>query len=154
MKRAARYARLAVFFVLLFSSHLIIGGNRRMIKEFKEFIARGNVIDMSVGVVVGGAFTAIVNAIVSGFITPLVGLVIKLLTGSKNAKFTGLNIDVLGVQLNFGNIVSAVITFFITAAVVFLLVKAINAIRLKSTETEEKEELTLTEETLQDIQAT
>lgn len=125
-----------------------------MIKEFKEFIARGNVVDMSVGVVVGGAFTAIVNAIVSGFITPLVGLVIKLLTGSKNAKFTGLNVDVLGVQLNFGNIVSAVITFFITAAVVFLLVKAINSVRIANVEDEEEEELTLTETTLQEIQTT
>lgn len=57
-------------------------GELGMIKEFKEFIARGNVVDMSVGVVVGGAFTAIVNAIVSGFITPLVGLVIEFLTGS------------------------------------------------------------------------
>lgn len=132
----------------------MVKGGKNLIKEFKEFIARGNVVDMSVGVVVGGAFTAIVNAIVSGFITPLVGLVIKLLTGSKNAQFTGLNIDVLGVQLNFGNIVSAVITFFITAAVVFLLVKAINAVRIKTDEEQEEEELTLTEETLQEIQST
>lgn len=127
-----------------------------MIKEFKEFIMRGNVVDMAVGVVVGGAFTAIVNSIVSGFITPLVGLVIKLLTGSTNAKFTGLNIEVLGVQLNFGNILSAVITFFITALVVFLLVKAINKARelTSGPEEEEVEALTLTEETLKQIKET
>lgn len=127
-----------------------------MLKEFKEFIMRGNVVDMAVGVVVGGAFTAIVNSIVAGFITPLVGLVIKLLTGSTNAKFTGLNIEVLGVQLNFGNILSAVITFLITALVVFLLVKAINKARELTTgpQEEEVEELTLTEETLQQIKET
>ena len=126
-----------------------------MLKEFKEFIMRGNVVDMAVGVVVGGAFTAIVNSIVAGFITPLVGLVIKLLTGSTNAKFTGLNIEVLGVQLNFGNVLSAVITFLITALVVFLLVKAINKAReLTTGPQEEVEELTLTEETLQQIKET
>lgn len=127
-----------------------------MIKEFKEFIMRGNVVDMAVGVVVGGAFTAIVNSIVSGFITPLVGLVIKLMTGSTNAKFTGLNLEVLGVQLNFGNILSAIITFLITALVVFLIVKAINKARQLggNIEDEEVEELTLTEETLKQIQAT
>ena len=127
-----------------------------MIKEFKEFIMHGNVVDMAVGVVVGGAFTTIVNSIVAGFITPIVGLVIKLLTGSTNAKFTGLNMEVLGVQLNFGNILSAVITFLITAMVVFLMVKAINKARElgKSEEDEKVEALTLTEETLKQIKET
>lgn len=131
---------------------------KNMIKDFKEFLMQGNVIDMAIGVVVGGAFTSIVNNIVSGFITPLVGLAIKFLTGSKNAEFSGLNLHILGVQLNFGNILSAVITFLITALVVFFILKTItkakNLLPIEIEDKEEEVELTLTESTLKDIQET
>ncbi len=125
-----------------------------MIKEFKEFILRGNVIDLAVGVVIGSAFTAIVNSIVTGFVTPLVTLVIKLITGSKNAEFKELNLTVNGITLSFGSIISAIITFLITALVVFLIVKAVNraqTFRKKPEEAAETESQPTTEEYLKEI---
>ncbi|WEG73423.1 large conductance mechanosensitive channel protein MscL [Vagococcus intermedius] len=102
-----------------------------MIKEFKEFIMQGNVLDLAVGVVIGGAFTAIVKSIVDGLITPLVGLVIRLITGSKNGtkEMEGMELVIKGIKFNYGLVISAIITFLITAIVVFLIVKAINKAR-------------------------
>ncbi len=97
-----------------------------MIKEFREFIMRGNVIDLAVGVVIGGAFTSIVTSIVNGVITPLVAIIIKLVTGNKDGKISGLQVAVFGETLDFGTIISAIITFLITAFVVFMIVKAFN----------------------------
>ncbi|MGO2083485.1 large conductance mechanosensitive channel protein MscL [Vagococcus sp.] len=99
-----------------------------MIKEFKEFITRGNVIDLAVGVIIGGAFTTIVNALVSGIITPLIGVVIKLITGHKNldSATQGMVFKINGVKFDYGMLISAIITFLITAFVLFLIVKAIN----------------------------
>lgn len=94
-----------------------------MLKEFKEFIMRGNVMDMAVGVVVGGAFTAIVTAIVGNLITPLIGLVISAF-GVKNVD--KLEAQINGVTFGYGAVISAIITFLITALVVFLIVKAMN----------------------------
>ena len=98
----------------------------RFFGEFKEFIARGNVLDMAVGVVVGSAFTAIVNALVDNILMPLVGAVIA-----------GINFQDLGFHIPWGNhpyinigaFLSAVITFLITAFCVFLIVKAFNTMR-------------------------
>lgn len=100
-----------------------------MIKEFKEFIMRGNVLDLAVGVVIGGAFTAIVNSIVTGLITPIVALVIKLITKSKDGKIEGLSVKFNGVTFDFDLVISAIITFLITAFVVFMIVKVVNKAR-------------------------
>ena len=92
----------------------------KMLDEFKEFINRGNVMDMAVGVIVGGAFTAIVTALTSNIINPLITLI------------TGGGIDtagalvVPGTSIDFGTFISAVINFLIVAFIVFLLVKAVN----------------------------
>lgn len=93
------------------------------IKEFKGFIARGNVMDMAVGVIIGGAFTAIVTSLVNDLLMPLISLI----TGGFD--FTGLCI-VLGegegaATLNYGAFITAVINFLIIAFVVFLMVKGI-----------------------------
>ncbi|SJZ61773.1 large conductance mechanosensitive channel [Pilibacter termitis] len=112
-----------------------------MIKEFKEFIMRGNVVDLAIGVVIGGAFTAIVKSIVDGLITPLVALVIKAFTGSKDTNFTGLNVKINGIDFNFGSVVSAILTFLITGIVLFFIVKSIN--KLKALSSKEEEEATL-----------
>ena len=98
----------------------------RFLGEFKEFISKGNVLDMAVGVVVGSAFTAIVNALVDNVLMPLVGAVIA-----------GINFQDLGFHIPWGNhpyinigaFLSAVITFLITAFCVFLIVKAVNTMR-------------------------
>lgn len=106
-------------------------------KEFKEFISKGNVIDLAVGVIIGGAFTAIVTNLVTNVVTPA----ISLLTGK--VSFTDLFIALDGgeyatlaaaqeagaVTINYGLFIQAVIDFIITAFVIFLLVKGINRIR-------------------------
>lgn len=126
-----------------------------MIKEFKEFIMRGNVLDLAVGVVIGGAFTAIVNSIVTGLITPIVSLIIKLITGSKDGKIEGLSVKFNGVTFDFNLVISAIITFLITAFVVFMLVKAVNKARdsiIKPVKEEEAEdEFEQTEKLLTEI---
>ncbi len=106
-------------------------------KEFKEFISRGNVIDLAVGVIIGGAFSGIVNNLVTNIVTPA----ISLLTGK--VSFTDLFIALDGGEyvtlaaaqeagaatINYGLFIQAVIDFLLTAFVIFLLVKGINKLR-------------------------
>lgn len=101
------------------------------IGEFKEFIARGNVLDMAVGVVVGSAFTAIVTSIVENLLTPAITAVIGLMTG--NADLSALSFGPDGMFM-IGNVISAVITFLITAFVVFWIVKIVNQLMPKKEE--------------------
>lgn len=93
---------------------------KKLIKEFKEFISRGNVIDMAVGVIIGGSFTAIVNSLVNDMLTPVLGLI----TGGQD--FSGLMIKIGDTEFKYGSFISAVINFLLIAAVLFVLVKAIN----------------------------
>lgn len=87
-------------------------------KGFRDFITRGNMIDLAVAVVIGTAFTAIVTAIVKDFITPLIGAI----WGTHS--FEGLNFKVHGSTFNIGDLVNAIISFLIIAAVVYFLVVA------------------------------
>ena len=93
---------------------------KKFFEEFKTFISRGNVIDMAVGIIIGGAFTSIVSSLVEDIINPLIGL------------FGGMNFDrykvtLLGeATLNYGEFLTAVMNFVIMAFVVFLLVRTIN----------------------------
>ena len=98
-----------------------------MINEFKDFIAKGNVMDMAVGIIIGAAFTAIVTSLVNDLITPI----ISLFTG-------GIDFSGLGVRLSegdeaavfaYGNFIMALINFLIIAWVVFLLVKMVNRVK-------------------------
>ena len=104
-------------------------GIRGIAKEFRDFIARGNVIDMAVGVVVGGAFTAIVNALVGNIITPVLGLIVG------GMDFSGLKLVLRQatdtteeVAILYGAFIQQVISFIIIAACVFALVKALGAL--------------------------
>lgn len=100
-----------------------------MLKEFKEFTMRGNVLDLAVGVIIGGAFTAIVTALTTNLITPLIGLVVSLVfPGSTNVDDVAKNLSfsINGVVFNYGLIISAIITFLITAFVLFMIIKAVN----------------------------
>lgn len=103
-----------------------------MIKEFKAFIMRGNVVDLAVGVVIGSAFTAIITKIVEGLITPLISLLCVLLFNQKNADdaLSSLVFTVRGVSFEIGTVLSAIITFLLTAFVLFLIVKGANKLRL------------------------
>ena len=97
---------------------------KAFLNEFKEFINRGNVMDMAVGVIVGAAFTAIVTSLTDDIINPL----IKLLTGDATSGIAGLTIPVAGTEngIDIGAFLSAVINFLIVAFCVFLMVKAFN----------------------------
>lgn len=106
-----------------------------MVKEFKDFIARGNVIDMAVGIIVGAAFTAIVKSLVDDLINPLIGIFIG------KIDLSNLVLEVGNATFKYGSFINAVINFLIIAFVVFLLVKGINKFRsAKEEETEETPE--------------
>ena len=107
---------------------------KAFIREFKEFIARGNVMTMAVGIIIGSAFTAIVTSLNQDIITPLLGLVL----GQIN--FAGLSFTVGNATVTYGNFIQAVITFLITALVLFLMVKAFNKLTKKRTAKEEEKE--------------
>lgn len=112
-----------------------------MFKEFREFIARGNAIDLAVGVVIGAAFGAIVKSLVDGLIMPLVGLLagsvdftnlfIVLGQGKTAGPYTTLAAaQAAGASvLAYGLVINAIVSFLIIATVIFLVVKAVNVIR-------------------------
>lgn len=109
-----------------------------MIKEFKDFIARGNVIDMAVGIIVGAAFTSIVKSLVDNLINPLIGIFLGKIDLSNLVWTIG------DAQFKYGSFLNAVINFLIISFVVFLMVKAINKFRKK--EDDKKEEVKPSEE--------
>ena len=90
------------------------------VKEFKEFAVKGNVMDMAVGVIIGGAFGKIVSSVVDDLLMPLVGM----LTGGVD--FTALSVKVGGATLTYGNLIQNVIDLLIVAFCIFLMVKGIN----------------------------
>lgn len=102
---------------------------KKFMEEFKQFIARGNVMDMAVGVIIGGAFTAITNSLINDIIMPLLGI----FTGS--ISFAALSFTVNGAVIAYGNFIQAVFNFLIMAFVVFCLIKAINRFHRKKEET-------------------
>ena len=92
-----------------------------MFKEFRQFIMRGNVVDLAVGVVMGAAFGAIVSSLVSQILMPLLGML------THGIDFNMLSINLNGVQLHYGLFVNAVVNFLIvSAAIFFLVVKPVN----------------------------
>ena len=109
-----------------------------MIKEFKEFIMRGNVVDLAVGVIVGAAFQKIVSSLVDNILMPIVGMLIG------GVDFTTLSITVGTAEIKYGLFIQNVIDFLIVAFVLFLVVKAMNSAKKKAEKKlkkkEEKEE--------------
>ena len=113
---------------------------KKFLAEFKEFISRGNVMNLAVGVIIGGAFSAIVTSLTDNIINPIIAL------------FGGTNINGLAIQLvegneatiiDFGAFISAIINFIIMALIIFLLVKAVNkAMAIGKKKDEEIEEVT------------
>ena len=101
---------------------------KKFMEEFKQFIARGNVMDMAVGVIIGGAFTAITTSLINDIIMPLLGI----FTGS--ISFAELHFTVNGAVIAYGNFIQAVFNFLVMAFVVFCLIKAINRFHRKKEE--------------------
>ncbi len=94
-----------------------------MIGEFRDFIAKGNVMDLAVGIIIGAAFTAIVTSLVEDLINPLIGLFIG------GIDFSALSVGIGDAQFMYGDFITACINFLIVAFVVFLLVKMVNRIK-------------------------
>jgi len=99
-----------------------------LISEFKSFAMRGNVVDLAVGVIIGGAFGAIVSSLVGDVIMPLLGI----LTGGLD--FSGLSYQVGDAVIAYGKFIQAIFTFLIVAFAIFILIKGLNASKKKEAE--------------------
>ena len=126
---------------------------KKFFGEFKKFITRGNILDLAVGVIVGGAFTAIVTSLTNNIIRPLINWIIALIGGKEglSAVYTFLSkaytVDANGnrivdlansIYIDWGKFITAIIDFFIIAFVVFLIIKAVNKARETFEELNEK----------------
>ncbi len=105
-----------------------------MIKEFKEFISKGNVLDLAVGMIVGSAFTAIVTSLVNDILMPIIGGI----TGGMD--FSAYVLKIGEATICWGNFVQAVVNFLIVAWVIFMVVKTANKIKAKAEELTKKQE--------------
>ena len=103
---------------------------KKFLQEFKTFAMRGNVMDLAVGVIVGGAFSSITNSLINDIIMPIVGIFVS------QASFADLTLSVGGAVITYGNFIRAVLNFVILAFVVFCMVKAVNRVA----HTQKKEE--------------
>ena len=115
-------------------------GSKKFITEFKEFISKGNVLDLAVGVIIGGAFTSIVNSLVNDIFMPVIGGILS------GINFTDLKVVIPAaiegmsdVTICYGSFIQAIVNFLLTALVVFLFIKGITKLRFKKEE-EKKEE--------------
>lgn len=103
-----------------------------MLKEFKEFIARGNVMDLAVGVIIGGAFGKIVTSLVGDIIMPVIGIIIG------GIDFTGLTAKIGNAEIKYGSFIQNVLDFLIIAFCIFIIVKFINKFETHKKETKEE----------------
>lgn len=92
---------------------------KNFIREFKAFALRGNVIDLAVAVIIGGAFQGIIKSLTDNILSPVIGLFAK-------TDFNDLAVTILGVDIKYGAFITAVINFLIMALMIFLLVKGMN----------------------------
>lgn len=101
---------------------------KKFFDEFKQFIARGNVMDMAVGVIIGGAFSNITTSLIDDIIMPFIGIFVS------QASFANLSVTIGAAQITYGNFIQAVINFLVMALVVFCIIKGINALHRKKEE--------------------
>ena len=102
-----------------------------IVKEFKEFISRGNVIDMAVGVIIGAAFGKIVSSLVDDILMPLIGAIIG------GLDFTSLTVKIGDATVSYGNFIQNIVDFLIVALCIFFIVKAMNKFKKKEEPKEE-----------------
>ena len=96
-----------------------------MLKEFKAFVMRGNVMDLAVAVIIGGAFGKIVSSLVNDMIMPLIGLIIG------GVDFTGLAFTIGNATISYGNFINNILDFIIIALVIFMMIKLIDNLKKK-----------------------
>lgn len=101
---------------------------KKFLREFKEFAMRGNVMDLAVGVIVGGAFSSITTSLINDILMPIIGIFVS------EASFADLTVTVGSAVVAYGNFIQAVINFLIMAFVVFCMVKGINRLSRKKEE--------------------
>jgi large conductance mechanosensitive channel len=114
-----------------------------MLKEFREFILRGNVLDLAVAVVIGAAFTSIVNSMVNDIIMPIIGVLMG------GVDFSSLSITIGSAVISYGKFLQAVVNFLLVGIVLFLIIKSIN--NLQKLTTKPKEEAPAAPVTPEDI---
>lgn len=107
----------------------------KIIQEFREFISRGNVIDLAIGIIIGSAFSAIVNSLVNDVFLPLVGILLG------NINFVSLSFKLGESEIRYGNFLQETVNFLVIAGVVFALVKIINSLHRKKKKEDKKEDL-------------
>ena len=112
---------------------------KKIFKEFKEFISKGNVIDMAVGVIIGSAFSKIVTSLVNDIIMPLIGVIIG------GLDFTSLSIKIKDSEILYGSFIQNIVDFLIIAVCIFTVIKILNRFKKK------KEEVPTPIETPEDI---
>ena len=98
---------------------------KKFLQEFKDFAMRGNVMDLAVGVIIGGAFSAITTSLIDDIIMPLIGIFVS------EASFADLSVTVGNAVITYGNFIQAVLNFVIMAFIVFCMVKGINRLSRK-----------------------
>ncbi len=124
-----------------------MGNKKGIVAQFKEFVLRGNVVDLAVGVIIGAAFQAIVNSLVKDIISPIIGVItggvdfsnkfVLLYSAPDGADVSTLQAaQALGPVFAYGSFITAVINFFIMASVIFLMIRAINSLRGKKQQAE------------------
>ena len=116
------------------TSRNVTGVAKKQLNGFKEFIAKGNVIDLAVGVIIGGAFGKIVSSLVDDILMPLLGIIIG------GVDFTSLSVKIGDAVLTYGNFIQNVIDFLIIAFCVYVMINAINKVTSKIKKEEEKKE--------------
>jgi large conductance mechanosensitive channel len=114
-----------------------------MLKEFRDFILRGNVLDLAVAVVIGAAFTAIVNSLVNDIIMPIIGVLMG------GVDFSSLSVTIGSAVISYGKFLQAVVNFLLVGIVLFLIIKSIN--NLQKLTTKPKEEAPAAPVTPEDI---
>ena len=115
---------------------------KSLIREFKVFIERGNVVDLAVGVVIGSAFSKIVSSVVDDLLMPIIGVILG------GLDFSNLSIKIGDSVIKYGSFINNVINFFIIAICVFILVKLINKLTKKKEAVEEAKEVKKSDEVL------
>lgn len=108
---------------------------KKFISEFKEFISKGNVLDMAVGVIIGGAFSKIVSSLVNDVMMPLIGIIIG------GHDFTNLSIKVGNAKIMYGSFLQNVVDFLIVAFCLFTVIKIINRFKKKQEKNENEEKI-------------
>ncbi|HHU19039.1 MAG TPA: large conductance mechanosensitive channel protein MscL [Bacilli bacterium] len=103
-----------------------------MLKDFKEFIARGNVLDLAVGIIIGAAFSSIVSALVDNVIMPLIGLIMG------GIDFSSLAITVDDAVIEYGLFIQSIVDFLIIAFSIFIFIRLINSVKRKKEAVEEE----------------